>query len=134
AQVRLGIDNVVNSAAERQIGELAGRHEIEFGAEEIAAGGRIDQHAKEGDLGRVEGHPSRLNRPLDAPVSEEDRLLILLDRKLRELPNIGIGPLVKNLALGSAGPGDELSPNLLAEDAHLNLQLSIRRVARRPAL
>ena len=133
-QVGLRIHDVVDRATEGQIWELAGRDEIELCPEEVATAGRVDQDAKERNLRGIECHPAGLDGALHPTVAEEDGQFILLDRQLGQLADVGVGPLEQNLALRGIGTGDELAPDLLTEDTHLNLQNWIRRPCRQPAL
>src|SRR5258708_40070501 len=107
------------------MGDPARGGEVERGAKEVPAAGGVDQDAEEGDLRRIERDPSRLDRALDAAVAEEDPQLVLLDRQLRQLANVRVGPFEENLALCRIRAGDELPPDLLAEDTHLNLHYRI---------
>jgi hypothetical protein len=133
AEVGLRIDDVVDRAAERQVGELAGRDEIELGPKQVPAAGGVDQDAEEGNFRGIERDPSRLDRALDPAVAEENRQLVLLDRQLRQLANVRVGPLEENLALCRIRASDELAADL-PEDTHLNLRYWIRAVRRHSAL
>ena len=117
-EVGLGVDHVVDQAAEGQAGKLAGGDEVELALEVVAARLGVDQAAQEGDLAGAKGRNAGRDRAHHLAVAEEDRRLVLLDRQLRQVPDVGVRPLVDELVFVLVGQGDELAFNVAVEEVH----------------